>query len=174
MVATTGGIAKYIFRVNDIFDPDYTGTGHQPLYRDTFAGIYDFYTVRSAKVKLTIANTANIPAHCGVLLDDDQNISTNSSVLMEQNTGKHHLLPAQSGSISSHTFNLNFNAQRFYGWDVMTAVASKTAVGSSPSIPAYFVSWAQPADLATTATYYITAEIDMEVYFTDLTTPTAS
>jgi hypothetical protein len=159
MASTSGSIAKYLFRVNDIFDPDYTGSGHQPLYRDTFAAIYDFYTVKSARVTLTITNGGNIPAPCGVLLDDDTTVSTSASVLMEQNTGKHHLLPAQSGSISSHTFHLDFDAKKFYGWDVMTAYGSKTLVANTPSIPAYFVSWAQPADLASTVTYYITIEI---------------
>ncbi len=174
LTSTSGTIAKYVFRVNDCFDPDVTGSGHQPLYRDTFAAIYDFYVVPRARVKVTFANTGNIPSHIGILLDDDVSTSATSTVLMEQNNGKHHLLPAQSGSLSTHTFTINFDAQKMFGWDPTKVLSAKTLWSSTPSIVAGLLCWAQPADLASTVTYYASIEIDMDVMCCDLTTPTSS
>lgn len=174
-ITSTGGvIAKQVFRVNDCFDPDFTGSGHQPLYRDNFATLYDFYVVPSARIKVTICNTGNVPAHCGVLLDDDTTTSTSYSVLLEQNNGKHHLLPAQAGSLSSHTFTMNFNAQKMFGWDPTKVLSAKTLWANSPTIVAALLSWAQPVDLTSTVTYYASIEIDMDVMCCDLTTPTSS
>lgn len=34
-----------VFRANSIFDPDFTGTGHQPIFRDLWASQYDYYAV---------------------------------------------------------------------------------------------------------------------------------
>jgi hypothetical protein len=172
--SSSGSIAKYIFRVNDCFDPDVTGTGHQPLYRDTFAGIYDFYSVISARVRVTFTNTANVPAHCGIVFDDDTTSSTTASTLMEQNTGVHHLLPAQSGSLSSHTFHLNWNAAKMLGINPLKDQAYKALWGVSPTLAGAMACWIQPADFATTATYFINVEIDQVVYCSDLQTPTGS
>lgn len=38
-------LTYHLFRANGIFDPDVTGTGHQPLYRDQVADLYTNYTV---------------------------------------------------------------------------------------------------------------------------------
>jgi len=32
--------SNYVFRLNDIYDPDYTGTGGQPMYRDQLFALY--------------------------------------------------------------------------------------------------------------------------------------
>lgn len=40
----------YVFRANSIFDPNYTGTGHQPMYADFYAAIYQYYKVSMATI----------------------------------------------------------------------------------------------------------------------------
>ena len=39
--------------MNSLFDPDFTGTGHQPYYFDQFATIYQRYTVIGSKLTAT-------------------------------------------------------------------------------------------------------------------------
>ena len=43
----------HLFRCNSIFDPDYSGTGHQPYGRDIYASIYQHYKVNSATIVVT-------------------------------------------------------------------------------------------------------------------------
>jgi len=41
--AASGLTTQYVFRAHSTYDPDYTGTGHQPMYRDEMAAIYNRY-----------------------------------------------------------------------------------------------------------------------------------
>lgn len=47
-----------MFRSNSIWDPDYSGGGHQPLIRDTWASMYDYYTVLSCDYTIRLYNAA--------------------------------------------------------------------------------------------------------------------
>lgn len=44
------------FRINSIFDPNYSGTGHQPLGHDSFITLYNRYRVYGMKYKITFVN----------------------------------------------------------------------------------------------------------------------
>lgn len=49
--------AVNVFRANSIFDPNYTGVGHQPMYRDNYAAIYEDYRVNYATITMVALNT---------------------------------------------------------------------------------------------------------------------
>jgi len=52
-----GGVASYQFNLNSIFDPNRTGTGHQPYGRDTFDTLYNRYRVISCRYAIAVAST---------------------------------------------------------------------------------------------------------------------
>lgn len=57
---TTAGLSgTYIFRANSCFDPDFTGTGHQPMGFDQWAAFY--YRYRVVKSKITVIATTTNP-----------------------------------------------------------------------------------------------------------------
>lgn len=74
------GVGKYLFSCNGLFDPDFTGGGHQPLYFDQLAAIYDHYTVLSSriKVKLGFTSTVTIPVISSVYIDDDTSVTVDA------------------------------------------------------------------------------------------------
>src|SRR5215216_1143376 len=43
LTSTTGSVAFNAFRMNALFDPNATGAGHQPMYFDNYAALYDRY-----------------------------------------------------------------------------------------------------------------------------------
>lgn len=51
--------AEYAFRLNSLFDPNFTGTGHQPLYFDQVSAIYDKYQVYRVKVHIEVAGVGS-------------------------------------------------------------------------------------------------------------------
>lgn len=48
----------YTYRMNDIFDPDFTGAGHQPMGYDQLAAVYNRFQVLSSSIKLTVTGQA--------------------------------------------------------------------------------------------------------------------
>lgn len=49
----------YVFNLNSIFDPDQTGTGHQPLGRDQWSNFYGRYRVDATKVHVKVAGQSS-------------------------------------------------------------------------------------------------------------------
>lgn len=50
-----------MFNINSTFDPDRTGTGHQPNGRDNMAAIYNKYRVHGAKITVNFVATSAQP-----------------------------------------------------------------------------------------------------------------
>lgn len=48
-----------VWRSNSIFDPDYLIGGHQPLFRDMWASMYDYYAVLACHYTIRCFNTAD-------------------------------------------------------------------------------------------------------------------
>lgn len=53
---TLGAPNVYTFQVNSLYDPNLTGSGHQPLGRDQMAAIFQTYCVIGAKVRFKCWN----------------------------------------------------------------------------------------------------------------------
>lgn len=49
-VEPDAGMAHHVFKINNLYDPDHTGLGHQPLFHDQWALLYNNYRVTYAEV----------------------------------------------------------------------------------------------------------------------------
>lgn len=173
LTITSGSLAKQVMRWNSTFDPDFTGTGHQPLYRDTYASIYDQYAVVRAHVEVKFVNPSNSTVVCGIVGEDDTSSSTTVNTLCEQATGQHTILPALTGSLSSQVFTMAWDCKEVLHIDPFTSELYKTAAGSNPTEESNFVVWATNFDATSSA---VTAHVTLvqEVLWTELTSPTQS
>lgn len=61
---STDSQGNYKFRLNSTYDPDLTGTGHQPYARDTLATLYNRYRVISCGYRITTPTSSAI-IQCG-------------------------------------------------------------------------------------------------------------
>jgi len=52
--ATSASTDNHVYRGNSLFDPDFTGTGHQPLGYDQWTTFYSAWVVEQVRVKATI------------------------------------------------------------------------------------------------------------------------
>jgi hypothetical protein len=160
--------------VNSVFDPDNSGTGHQPLYRDTYAGIYDQYAVVSAKCKVKFMNLSSGDSLiCGMVIDDDASTSTTANTLCEQNHGQHTILPPISGSLSSHTFTFDWDCKKILGLDPFASETYKTPVASNPTEISSLLLWVTNTN-ATSFIVPVHFEMEQTILWTELTSPVQS
>jgi hypothetical protein len=138
ITSVAGGQGKYLWRWNSTFDPDYTGTGHQPLYRDTYATIYDQYAVVAATATFEILNNSVSPLVVIMNTDDDGTLSSNNNVLEEQSHGTSKLMTPLTGSCSKVTMTATWNAASFLNIDPFSSETYKTPVASNATEESIF------------------------------------
>lgn len=68
---TSAALGNYVFSANGCYDPDITGTGHQPLYFDQYMAVYDHYLVVRSAIRVTALPNATTPYTLTVMPNDD-------------------------------------------------------------------------------------------------------
>lgn len=90
-------LTTYQFRTNSIFDPNLTGTGHQPMGHDQLGNLYNKYRVYGCKYVITFSNTN--PAYQGeVIVQNRPNttLSANFEDAMESPYHQYKILGAET------------------------------------------------------------------------------
>lgn len=167
--STLGAIGFNTFRANSIFDPDETGLGHQPMYRDQWAGIYNSYVVIGSKITVRFARQSTANLCVGVCGDDNSLFPTLLSEKMEMNNSVYTILHADDV-----TLQMTYEPQQNFGVDAKSDGASQTAVGSNPAEQYYFGVWGHCIDATLTSKFDFTIEIEYTVKFSELITPIGS
>ena len=54
-----GAAQHYAFNATSIYDPDFTGVGHQPFFRDMWVSQYDYYSVIKCDYEFTFYNACS-------------------------------------------------------------------------------------------------------------------
>jgi len=140
-VATqSGGLSKQVFSCNGLFDPDFTGTGHQPMFFDTLMGIYDHYHVIRSRIKCTICFAASTTATIisSLYIDDDTTTTTNSLISLEQVTAKGGVI--RPGGISPVCYlSASWDAKKAFGANVLSDPELQGTVAANPQEQQFFV-----------------------------------
>lgn len=74
-LSIVSGQASYLFSCNGMYDPNITGTGHQPLYFDQIMAIYDHYRVEKSRCKVTPFEDVSQAIMFTLYQDDDTSVS---------------------------------------------------------------------------------------------------
>lgn len=87
-LSVAGALYAYQFR-NSIYDPDKTGTGHQPLWHDQMATLFGNYRVHGIKYRFKLLNgNTNAFISGGVRMSNDAVTETAWSTLRERRSVK--------------------------------------------------------------------------------------
>lgn len=62
MLISAGSISNYIWSGNSVYDPDVSGTGHQPMGFDQWSAFYNKYTCFGSKITVEILNISGATA----------------------------------------------------------------------------------------------------------------
>lgn len=79
---TAGVVQVYYFTANGVYDPDVSGTGHQPVGFDQAMLFYEQYVVFRSKITVTfVSATAGAFIRCGVFLNPDTSNPTIGQIM---------------------------------------------------------------------------------------------
>ncbi len=138
-------VAAHYFRANSLFDPDYTGVGHQPMNFDQVILPYDHYTVYGSKMKVTYmknVSTASAPGAYGIFLDDNNTLTyTSAEGIIESNQRGSKWKTTSDIEESDRQVSVGWGAKRFFGVNSLSGNNFRAAHGGNPAEDAYFVVW---------------------------------
>lgn len=146
---TAGGVAdSHFFRCNSLYDPDYTGVGHQPIGFDEYANLYKHYTVYGAKinVKLFSVGAAAAPDTqvCVLRLQDDVTVPGNYTDMLENPQCNYRILTdSDNGGRTSLTKTFSLK-RTFPSYKTQTGLGAD--VSTNPTNVHYFGIHAFPLD----------------------------
>lgn len=134
---TAGAESSYFFIANGLFDPNITGTGHQPMGFDQLMLCYDQYTVVSSKITAHIYNTtSSVAVRTGVMLSPDASALTDFSQTIENGLNNTRVLSAINVAGYHQDFSLNCDCRRYFGRKTeRELVNSPELTGSSAANP---------------------------------------
>jgi hypothetical protein len=137
LTTTSGAVATYVLRANDLFDPDFTGTGHQPMGFDQMMLSYNHFIVTKARLVCTFRNTggSNCPAIC---LRQDANSTplTVSDRIIEFGGAELDVLDTKNVNGCNKTLSLDLNVTKLQGIrSFETAIADPTLRGDAATSP---------------------------------------
>jgi len=164
-----GTVANYVFSCNGLYDPNITGTGHQPLGFDQFMLMYNHYTVIGAKIRVDYVNTDGTNGACVGIYIKDSSTTTSDYRLIVENGAKYKRLTKTGGDRDSCAMVMNINPPKWLGRS--KPLANDNMRGSSAANPqeqVYFHIFASPFDQSTdSGAVQISVKIDYIVVFTE-------
>lgn len=153
----------HLFRCNSIFDPDQSGTGHQPYARDLYAQIYNHYMVNSATI--VIAPITSGIGMIGCTITDDTTVNFGFDNCKEVKGTR--MIPLNNQGIGAAKLSQTYNARQIFepNYDTTGITA---AMGNNPSEQSYFHLWYCPKDSVSTGTITLNVSIVYNVSMWEL------
>lgn len=171
---TTTGALSYVFRGNSVFDPDFSGTGGQPVNFDDYAALYNQYRVWQSSIKVhmmtTLSGTEPImwvlgPRHTSTAVTSATQMDyaaqpyAHSTLQNIYRTGASDTV--WSGSMSTRKIQ-GLSAAEFEGRDDLTSLVS-----TNPTEVWFWHVTATNVDPSVTSTVCFMAELVYDVEFFD-------
>lgn len=167
--AVGGAVQNYSFIANGMFDPNHSGTGHQPLYFDQLSAIYNHYVVLNSKitVKATVVGTVTQPVALAVYVNDDTTVTPASpQIAAEQSSAKYGtVLPDGNGTL---TLVNRYSAKQNFGPGAISDPNLQGTVSANPTEVMAFTISGQAIDLVSTWGTYCFVTIEYDVVWQEL------
>lgn len=170
LTSAAQGIPKYVFRLNSCYDPDFSSTGHQPMFWDQLTAVYGRYVVLGAKIKATFSPIVNTtattqpsgPMIIGIMADQDTTTPTVVSTLLESSRSKTTFLNNALGGNNVKTLTATYSPALSLGVDKEDQ-AVHAAVGSNPTLQYYAHVFMAESGLATSSSCNVKIDIEYTV-----------
>lgn len=176
LTGATGTIANYIFRGNDLYDPNVTSTGHQPMGFDQMMVFFDHFIVERAtmRARFTNLNSSSSVIYCRV--DGNNATVADPLILLESGGVVSDVMSSNGNQGSTKTLTCSLDVAKFHGVNTSALTSMESLQGgiaSSPSDGIYFhVGTFDPN--GSTAWARVVVVIDFDAIFTEPRVPSLS
>lgn len=163
-----GTASSNAFRMNSIYDPDHTGTGHQPMWHDQFAVVYSKYRVLGSKIK-AVWTVRSIngdetgivgPWVCGLAMSQTPTLTANTSTaLMEYSDSQSRMVTDRQGGSSEVTLYGRYSPKKDLGFD-KTEPDVGANFGANPTTGFYAIPWVVDPTTVNSSIAVLTVEIE--------------
>lgn len=167
--AGLGAVGKFSMRANGMFDPDVTNAGHQPMFFDQFAALYDHYVVIGAKytVKLLPGSVTQPTFVAALYLNDDASSPTgNISAIAEQTRARTVTVPI-GGSVTK-TLSMKWSAKKTFGSGVMANNKLQGTGTSDPPELQFFDLYYQSANMLADVSFIADVSVEYIAIWSEL------
>ena len=136
---STEQVAYYTYRTNGVFDPDQSGTGHQPLGYDTWSEIYNHTCVLRSHMKCTFVSTetgTQVGLCVGAFIKPmgDALVSSELTTLLENGYSKYRIYGSKDTMQGDKSIQLSFDTRKYFGvHDVVDNDDLCATVGTNPA-----------------------------------------
>lgn len=162
ITSASGVVNGNTFRANSCFDPDETGTGHQPMYFDQLAAVYGRYQVVSSYIRVTftpITETAGTSNWLfGIVGQNSNGLSSNPNTLCEGGHSKYKVVNGRLGGPNQCTLTLKYTPEACLGLTYKDTDVG-ALVTANPDQSYKFIPWG--ADMNATGTTNAVASVDV-------------
>jgi len=154
--AAGAGVSTQQFRCNGMYDPNHSGTGHQPLYFDQVAAVYDHFTVLKSYLKLTLSTDQTNPQLVVAYINDDTTVTpAGMAGAMEQSSARYvTVVPGQTA-----TLILPWDAYKTFGGSVLGNDNLQGSSGADPTEQSIFTVIGNAIDVSKATNVLCNAEI---------------
>jgi len=137
LTSTSGAVSTYVIRANDLFDPDFTSTGHQPMGFDQMMLFYNHFCVVYAKIWVTFKNQSGslTPTIC-VRLDADSTPLTVPDRIIEFGGAQLDVLESKAVTGSVKTLSEQVDIPKVQGVSRKAMTADNAVCGTAAASPA--------------------------------------
>lgn len=135
---TVGGFDSQVYRVNSLFDPDYTGVGTSSIGIGYYGTMYSRYRVYSCLLRVKVANNSDNIIR--VIIDASVNSTApaTAAAAMAQKGAVTYMIGPNTGSKCVKTIYYPISMKKIYGTkDISDNDSLSAQVTANPSSPLY-------------------------------------
>lgn len=170
--STLGALVTHNFRANGMFDPNQTGTGHQPMYYDQMTAIYNHWTVVKSKISIQLFDntnglTAYVASTFGCYIEDDTTITPGSiNAMCEQSTAVWRMTSNQGQPLR---ISKKWDAVQAFGPNPQANDDLQGTATADPTEQQHFLFFYQPIAIGVSTTFaYALVTIEYDAIWEEL------
>lgn len=169
LTGSAGTAATYFFRANDVFDPNASGTGGQPIGFDQMMLMYEQFYVLGSSIRVKAVDAVGVPTIVMVYLNPDMSFTTINDAV-ENGLLKSTMLYTANGGKAMTEFRMSVDNPTYFGLSKQAYIAAdrfQGTVAASPSEMNYWTLCIYAVDGATTVRVMFEVTLSYDVYYNE-------